>query len=98
MAADKIIISGDIGAKLPEVVNPIPGGTVKKPEKPMVGGQKGWGRVRSTVPGTYTVQVVLPGGAVETLGAVTAVVPLSKAVDIAARFYVNLVDTPAGGG
>jgi len=26
------------------------------------------------------------------------VVPLSKAVDIAARFYVNLVDTPAGGG
>ena len=74
------------------VTKAVDGGTVEKPKAVLTKCQKGWGKVKSTKGGTYTVQIVMPGGVVETLAVVEAVVGKDQEVKIDARVYVNVVD------
>ena len=73
-------------------IKAVTGGTVEKPKAVLTKCQKGWGKVRSVTGGTYTVQIVMPGGAVETLAVVDAAVGKGQEARIDARVYVNVVD------
>ena len=82
---------------LKEVFKVIPGGEITKPELPLIDKQKGWGKIRSTVSGTYTLQVKLPDNSVETIAIVNAIVPEGSEADIASRIYVNIINVPKEG-
>ena len=78
------------------IETPIDGGKVEKWPTPVASAnEKAWGKLQSTVSGTYTLQMRLPDGTVQDLVTVAATVPVGSVAQIDARVYVNVVALPS---